>query len=113
MAIYDIERFSFAQMTSNGNGKTSASGTVGVFICLVGCVAFLLGALDRIFLSHSIDIMTQTIVFTGIGGALLGVKKWKSDGEDVPPVPHEGPPAPAPQCDPGEEPDEYYDKSPF
>jgi hypothetical protein len=69
-------------MTSNGDGKTSASGTMGVLIVVVGCLSFLLGAIDRIFFSHSIDIMTQTIVFTGIGAGLLGLKKWKAVGKD-------------------------------
>lgn len=80
--MYNGNRFSFAQMTSNDGGKTSASGTMGVLIVVVGCLAFLLGAVDRIFFSHSIDIMTQTIVFTGIGAGLLGLKKWKATGKD-------------------------------
>ena len=83
MARYDGNRFSFAQMTSNDSGKTSASGTMGSLIVFVGCVSFLLGAIDRIFFSHSIDIMTQTIVFTGIGAGLLGLKKWKAETEAV------------------------------
>jgi hypothetical protein len=75
---HDIERFSFGQLTSNSDGKTSASGVMGLLICTIGCICFLLGAIDRIYFSQSIDIMTQTIIFTGIGGALLGVKKWRS-----------------------------------
>jgi hypothetical protein len=82
MNMYDANRFSFAQMTSNGDGKTSASGSMGVLIVIIGCLSFLLGAIDRIFFSHSIDIMTQTIVFTGIGAGLLGLKKWKATGKD-------------------------------
>jgi hypothetical protein len=82
MSKYDGNRFSFAQMTSNGDGKTSASGSMGILICVIGCLSFLLGALDRIFFSHSIDIMTQTVVFTGIGAGLLGVKKWKAREKD-------------------------------
>jgi hypothetical protein len=80
--MYNGNRFSFAQMTSNGDGKTSGSGAMGVLIVVIGCLTFLLGALDRIFFSHSIDIMTQTIVFTGIGAGLLGLKKWKATGKD-------------------------------
>jgi hypothetical protein len=69
-------------MTSNGDGKTSGSGSMGVLIVVIGCLTFLLGAIDRIFFSHSIDIMTQTIVFTGIGAGLLGLKKWKATGKE-------------------------------
>ena len=73
----DINKFSFAQMTSNDNGKTSGSGTMGVLICTVGALSFLLGVMDKIFFTHNIDIMTQTIVFTGIGASLLAVRKVK------------------------------------
>lgn len=70
-----IERFSFAQMTSNSNGKTSGSGTMGIMICAVGCITFLLGSIDKMFINNDIDILTQTIIFTGIGAALLGYRK--------------------------------------
>jgi len=73
----DIDKFSFAQMTSNDTGKTSGSGTMGVLICTVGSLSFLLGVMDKIFFTHNIDIMTQTIVFTGIGASLLAVRKMK------------------------------------
>lgn len=70
-----IERFSFAQMTSNSNGKTSGSGTMGVLMCTIGTICFFMGCLDKMFISHDIDILTQTIIFTGIGAALLGYRK--------------------------------------
>ena len=64
-------------MTSNDSGKTSGSGSMGVLICTVGALSFLLGVLDKIFFTHAIDIMTQTIIFTGIGASLLAVRKVK------------------------------------
>jgi hypothetical protein len=70
-----IDRFSFAQMTSNSDGKTSGSGTMGVLICMIGCITFLLGCIDKMFINHDVDILTQTIIFTGIGAALLGYRK--------------------------------------
>jgi hypothetical protein len=79
--MYNGNIFSFGQMTSNEGGKTSASGSMGVLICSVGCLTFFLGAIDRVFFSHSIDIMTQTIVFTGMGVGLLGMKKWRASAE--------------------------------
>ncbi len=75
MQKLDCNKFSFAQMTSNSNGKTSGSGTMGVLICAVGSICFLLGCIDMIFLSKSVDILTQSIVFTGIGAGLLGYRK--------------------------------------
>ena len=70
-----IERFSFAQMTSNENGKTSASGTMGVLISFVGTICFLLGCIDKMFLGNDIDVITQSIIFVGIGVGLLGYRK--------------------------------------
>jgi hypothetical protein len=72
MAKLDCNKFSFAQMTSNSDGKTSGSGTMGVLICAIGSLCFLLGCLDLMFFSKSTDILVQSIVFTGIGAGLLG-----------------------------------------
>lgn len=71
----DINKFNFAQLTSNSDGKTSGSGTMGVLICTIGCLTFLIGCVDKIFFSQDVDILVQTIIFTGIGAALLGVRK--------------------------------------
>ena len=76
-----LERFSFAQMTSNGNGKTSASGTMGSLIIAVGTLGFLLGILDKVFVNKDIDIITQTIVFTSIGAGLLGLRKYTANSQ--------------------------------
>lgn len=70
-----IDRFSIAQMTSNSDGKTSGSGTMGVLMCTIGTICFFMGCLDKMFINHDIDILTQTIIFTGIGAALLGYRK--------------------------------------
>jgi len=76
-----IDRWSFAQMTSNGDGKTSSSGTMGVLICVVGSLTFFLGCIDKMFINHDVDILTQTIIFTGIGASLLGLRKYTSTKE--------------------------------
>ena len=74
----EISKFSFAEMTSNDDGKTSGSGTVGIIISFVGGLCFLLGAVDKMFLSGTVDILTQSIVVIGIGVGLLGYRKGKS-----------------------------------
>lgn len=76
-----IERFSFAQMTSNGNGKTSASGTMGSLIIAAGTLGFLLGIIDKVFVNKDIDIITQTIIFTSIGAGLLGLRKYRATSQ--------------------------------
>ena len=93
---YNTDSFSVAQMTSTADGKTSASGTMGVLICSIGCLTFLLGVVDRVFFSQSQDIMMQTVVFTGLGVTLLGVKKFRGPREEYVQDPGEypGPPAP-------------------
>lgn len=76
--IKDINKFSFSQMTSNSDGKTSGSGTMGILICTIGTLCFLLGAIDKMFITKTTDIMIQSIIFVGIGAALLGYRKSKS-----------------------------------
>lgn len=72
-----MERFSFAQLTSNSDGKTSGSGTAGLYIVFIGGICFLMGCIDKMFLNDSVDIITQSIVFVSIGSALLGYRKSK------------------------------------
>jgi hypothetical protein len=76
--IGNINKFSFAEMTSNNDGKTSASGTIGILVCVVGTICFLIGCLDKVFINKDIDIITQSIIFVGIGASLLGLRKYKA-----------------------------------
>lgn len=71
----DISKFSFSEMFSNDNGKTSGTAFVGVIICLSGTLCFLLGVVDKMFLSKTIDIISQSITFVLIGASLMGVRK--------------------------------------
>jgi hypothetical protein len=72
----NMSKFSWSELFSNTNGKTSGSGFSGVVICLVGTFCFFLGCLDKIFISQEIDIISQSIVFVGIGATLLGARKY-------------------------------------
>ena len=81
----NIQKFSWSEMVSNGNGKTSGTAFAGLVISMVGTLCFLLGCLDKMFISSSIDVITQSIIFVGIGTSLLGLRKYvdskKSEAE--------------------------------
>ena len=81
--IGNIKKFSFAEMTSNSNGKTSGSGTMGTYIVIIGGICFLMGSIDKMFLSKDIDVITQSIIYTGIGATLLGYRKSKDNSEVI------------------------------
>ena len=69
------KRFDFGQLTSNSDGKTSASGTAGLYIVAIGGISFIMGCIDKIWFSNSVDILNQSMIFTATGVALLSVKK--------------------------------------
>jgi hypothetical protein len=74
-----INEFSWAQMTSNTDGKTSASGTMGVVVCLVGCLTFFMGAVSTVFFKGDGELLVQSIMLIYAGAALLGYRKSKAD----------------------------------
>lgn len=72
-----IEKFSFAQMTSNSvDGKTSGSGTMGVLTIGVGLLTFIAGTV-HFMVSNDSTIMLQSTALISIGTALLGYRKSK------------------------------------
>jgi hypothetical protein len=72
----NISKFSFNEVISNDNGKSSGSGFSGVIICIVSSVCFIAGVIDKMFISHSSDVMNSCIGFATLGAGLLGVRKW-------------------------------------
>lgn len=87
--LSNISKFSWAELFSNDNGKTSGTAFCGIIICMVGTLCFFLGCIDKMWVSKSIDIITQSIVLVGIGATLLGVRKvvgGKSSDEPTQPV---------------------------
>lgn len=72
--MYDT-KFSFGQLTSNKDGKTSGSGTMGILICTVGALSFFLGAIFKLEYT-----LVHSIVMTTIGATLLGYRKSKAGG---------------------------------
>ena len=72
----NVSKFSWAELFSNGDGKTSGTAFCGIVICMVGSFCFLLGCIDKMFISSSIDVISQSIMFVGIGSGLLGFRKF-------------------------------------
>jgi len=72
----NISKFSWAEMFSNDNGKTSGTAFCGIIISLVGTLCFFLGCIDKMWINKSIDIITQSITLVLIGASLMGLKKW-------------------------------------
>lgn len=75
MANLDHSKFSVGELFSDQNGKTSGTSFVGILICTVGTICFLLGCIDKMWISKSIDVITQSITFVLIGASLMGLKK--------------------------------------
>lgn len=69
-------KFSFVEMTSNPDGKTSATTTMAIIICMIGSLCFLVGCIAKMVNPDgNIDVITQSILFVSIGAGLLGYKK--------------------------------------
>lgn len=69
-------KFSWEEITSNPDGKTSATTTMAIMICTIGTLCFLAGCIIKMINPDgNIDVITQSIVFVGIGAGLLGYKK--------------------------------------
>lgn len=73
------KRLEFLSIFTNLNGKFSASGVMGILIVVIGTVCFLLGCIDKMWINKDIDIITQSIIFVGIGISLLGYRKSKEN----------------------------------
>jgi hypothetical protein len=70
--LLNINKFSFSQLTSNSDGKTSMSGTMGGLICTASAIGFIWGAFSK-----QSDLITQAVAYALIGAGLLGYRKSK------------------------------------
>jgi len=74
-----ITKFSWTEATSNTKtGKTSGSGTAGLIVIGVGCLAFL-GGVTLYFLEKEggDNIILHSLGLITVGSGLLGVRKHK------------------------------------
>lgn len=69
-----INKFSFPQMVSNNDGKTSASACMGVLISTVGTIMLAYGGYE-FHTSGKADIMMYASANILVGAGLLGYRK--------------------------------------
>jgi hypothetical protein len=69
--IGKLSKFSFAEMTSNSDGKTSISGTSGFCLIITGIIGFLYSLIEP----FTIEYVYASITVVAIGASLLGYKK--------------------------------------
>lgn len=74
MKLGDLKKWSFTEMTSNDSGRTSATKSAGIYVIFIGGLCFVTGCISVLFVDNSINIVTESVVFTSLGAALLGVK---------------------------------------
>jgi len=73
--IGKIQKWSFAEMTSNEDGKTSSSGTMGVFTIFIGSIGFLFSLFMAAFYNGTPDYVYISVMVISIGAGLLGYRK--------------------------------------
>lgn len=73
-----LSKFSFAEMVSNNDGKTSSSGVMGVYIIVLSVVGFLYGCVEFHY-SYRPDVMMYASANILVGAGLLGYRKSKTE----------------------------------
>lgn len=89
--MLDINKFSFAQMTSNESGKTSGSGSSGIYLVFIGGLIGIMGAIAGLFMNspQAANVLLFATGSIGSGAALLGVRKMVGDRPNLEDKPKE------------------------
>ena len=66
-----VNKFSFAEMFSNKDGKTSGSGTMGILVITISIFCFAYGCIIKDY-----NIINQCVFLIGLAFAALGVRKF-------------------------------------
>lgn len=73
--IGDIKKWSWGEMTSNENGKTSASGTMGFWTIIAGLLGFLFTLVMAAFWDGTAEYVYISVMVISIGAGMLGYRK--------------------------------------
>ncbi len=71
-----IQKFNFAEMFNNSQGKTSLALVSGAVLIVTGCVGFIYGA----YLKQS-ETENVSLAFATLGSGLLGIRRFTNDKE--------------------------------
>ena len=83
--IGDIEKWSWGELTSSPNGKTSSSATAGFITIIVGLIGFLFS----LFIKSDIVFIYACITIISIGSGLLGYNKNQNTKDLINNIPEE------------------------
>ena len=75
----EIGKFSFAEMFSDLNGKTSGTAVCGVIISLIGAICFLMGTIKFTFFSVSAGfetVLLQSVAVITLGVGIITVRNF-------------------------------------
>lgn len=75
MKKFDSNKFSWTELFNNSNGKTSASGTAGLFLILIGGISYFMGYIKNMFMELNDILLITPIIIITIGSGLLGYRK--------------------------------------
>ena len=72
----DVNKFSLAQATSNSDGKTSGSGTAGLYLVFIGGVIGTIASISALFKIPNVsEVLLFAATIVGTGAGLLGYRK--------------------------------------
>lgn len=81
----DMQKFGWAEMFNDSKGRTSPGKVVGFTACVVSCLVFLLCGVTVISKYNEgpnvQSLATQAVVLFGLGGGLLGIRRFTKDKE--------------------------------
>lgn len=76
MTKFNSQKFVFHELFTNTNGKTSASGFIGVILGLIASAAFVIAMFGYwLNIPNTIEIMGQILKLVGASTVLLGIRK--------------------------------------
>jgi len=76
MTKFNSQKFVFHELFTNTNGKTSASGFIGVVLGLISAAAFITAMFGYWFdVPNTVEIMGQILKLVAASTLLLGIRK--------------------------------------